>query len=237
MTRWLPTAALLMACTPSPPTCDGSDCAEACPILLPGAELRDRQGGSKPGTHNVLTDSEYAAFEEALADMRAGVRPWAEDSVGICEGSKGCQRFIGTSAEMLPPGNYVLWARLRAPKVGNEGDWKFTFRHICALLDPRTGELHRNDEIIVTEYGVRYEGENKAAIISPMARIRSPDSEFHRSCAWSVEFMNPIGLDKIEGSYEIPSITDLSAPQGPPGEAGVPDEPEEPDEPDAPEPG
>jgi len=99
---------LFLACSdaPSNSTKDCAPCPE-CP----------KQAASESSKTPTLTDSEMDLLSESLADIRAGIRGFDDKSIGVCRGSgKNCEEFLGRETADLPEGNYVLYAKLLAPK-------------------------------------------------------------------------------------------------------------------------
>ncbi|MCP4808345.1 MAG: hypothetical protein GY884_23635 [Proteobacteria bacterium] len=163
------------------------DCPEvACPECVPPPA-------------NALEDWEAALLSEPLDDLRAGVRPYGEDSVGICQGDdKDCPDFIGLDAGTLAEGDHILMAELAVPAVG-EG-WQVRFEVACdvTLLNGKVSDVDHEKT-----YDVIHTGPNRGYRLSPLWRIQSPHPQGERRCTWALTPVRPDGVDgtPMHGAY------------------------------------
>ena len=171
----------------------------------------------KPSTSNNVASSEQLSVEEEallrpyLDDLRAGIRPFKEGSVGICrsddEKRKECTEFIGLEGGELPEGSYMLQARLRVPKLQTEKGWNVSLTTKCTI-----SAWKKNGEVRVKEakprtknYKVRYTNEERGYRLVPMAIIDSPDKHgVGRECQWQLVYHNIDGDAVVEGSWKVP---------------------------------
>lgn len=209
---------VLLSCDVQPRPCGAEDCAKDCDLLLPGGRLRERAPSQTDGPSPELTAAEYAAFEDALLDIRAGIRPWSDDSVGVCVGANGCVESLGPNPGVLPPGSYVVSADLRAPKAKGEF-WRFVFRQRCAATHPTDPDAERELIDIEQEHPVAWVSETRPASFGALATITSPHPDKHLDCAWHLELHNPLKVELIEGTYEVPARSELTAEASPTPEA------------------
>ncbi|MEL6350123.1 MAG: hypothetical protein AAFV53_43890, partial [Myxococcota bacterium] len=109
----------------------------------------------------TLTDFETQLVDPMLEDIRAGVRPWDDQSVGICsrDGKKReCVEFLGASPGELPPGQYMVSAILRVPDVGPEGTWNVTLNVDCTTTRQTDNGSSTNTNNYNKSYSVKYVG-------------------------------------------------------------------------------
>jgi hypothetical protein len=211
---------LALSCAPAEPEpCGEADCLEQCPSMMPGSVLRTRTSRGRPGGEPVLSDAEWEIFAPELRDLRQGVRAWSEDSVGLCTGVSGCSSFVGLDAGVLPAGEYVVTAALRVPRLGDTNHWRGIFRRQCAFLMPDSKTVQRMEPLL-SEHGFQFITDDKPFVLPELARATSPHPEFHVSCAWELEFHNPLAIDTISGSYEIPTAAELARAEAEAAEPG-----------------
>ncbi len=149
----------------------------------------------------VLSAGEFALLRDDLADLREGVRPFGAQGLGVCvREDTSCGRFVGSSSEALPPGDYLLWAELRAPRVGPAEGWPVTLETRCtfeAAGGSRTSEQSRT-------YTVRYAGEERGYRLR-LREFTSPGKGGASRCAWSLrsdlEGSRVVG----EGTWAVPA--------------------------------
>ena len=83
----------------------------------------------------TLSSAEEALLKSSIEDLREGIRPFDEKSVGICVGTgRECVEYKGKDAQNLPEGDYILFARLTAPKITPEEKWKVEFSKDCETV-------------------------------------------------------------------------------------------------------
>jgi hypothetical protein len=178
--------------------CGPAECAAICD--------KDEQD-TPPLPKDTLSDYERSVVDPVLEDLRHGVRPWGEKTVGICPsgGARKCEDFLGTQAEGLPPGDYILHAELRVPKVG-EG-WRVRFETDCTTIKEKDGSETRTTKDYSKEYEVHYINEERGATLSPLTRIKSPGRYGRQECTWQIVAPHPDGDKTIKGSWSVPDGT------------------------------
>ena len=182
---------LFFACSSS-----SQDCPE-CPEtpIVPA----DESTGSVSPSQNSLSDWEAELLAEPLEDLRAGVRPFHPEAFGVCRGVQRCEEFLGTDPGLLPSGDYMVYAELRVPQLG-EG-WSANFELNCDIQ--REGQETRPYEYS-RSYEVAYAGPNRGYRLAPMMRIKSaePDGAL-RDCSYTLTPSRPDGESAVAltGSY------------------------------------
>lgn len=175
--------------------CMGSRESDECPVC------------PEPTAGLELTDFESTLVDPVLEDIRAGVRAWDDQSVGIClrEGKRDCASFLGTTPGELPPGEYMISAILRVPDVGEEGTWTTTVNVDCTT----TRELKNGSSAYTNNYNktytVEYVGKERGYRLAPLYTITSPSSSGKRTCTYTVEMAHPDNPAEIEGSWSVPA--------------------------------
>jgi len=183
----LSVALWLGACSdqPLPPPAD----VAVAPLSPPAA----------PPDERVLSEAEYALLKDDLEDLRAGVRPFDASALGICVADgKGCGRFIGADAPDLPPGEYLLSAELRAPRLGPSDGWPVAVSTDCTFEGP-SGARTTSDS---KSYTVRYAGEERGYRLR-LRPIRSPNPGGAASCTYTVSAQG--GDAAWSGSWSVPA--------------------------------
>ena len=185
---------LFLACSDSEPKQSASTAAKECPEC---PECPKDKGES-------LSDAEKELLADSLSQIRTGIKPFDDSSVGICKGSgKNCEEFLGTTAELLPEGEYMLQARLLAPKLKPEGGWKVEFHRDCTTTKKtKNGESTSNNNYS-KEYKISRN--DKGYLLAPLATIRSPNKYGQKTCEWKMIFHNTNGTEEIKGSWSIPA--------------------------------
>ena len=161
--------------------CGGGECTpEACAELAP------------EGT--AASDFERSLVEPVLASVRAGVRPWDAEGVGVCRGTRTCEAFLGADAGELAKGEYLVRASLRVPPVG---DWTVTFESVCT---PEGGEpvtWNRTYDVVAT-------GTEHPFRIGALRRITSPAEGGAQSCTYTLTAPHPDGDKVYRGGWSTP---------------------------------
>ena len=151
----------------------------------------------------TLTDSEMELLSKSLADIRAGIRGFDDESIGVCQGSgKNCEEFLGKDVSNLPEGKYVLYAKLLAPKIKKGKGWKVDYSKEC-----KTIKKSKNGESVTNNtYSKEYHiGSNpKGWRLAPLATITSPGKYGRQECSWKLVFHNVNGTEEITGSWSVP---------------------------------
>lgn len=198
----LAAAAALTGCGVPAADCGPAECADVCANAPATSATPATSAASGP----TLTEFEVSLVQPILDDVRQGVRPYAEQSTGICRGQgKVCDEYLGLEAGELPPGEYMVRAELRVPKQGEPGTWKVRFDTECV-----TTRVTANGETTSTsnnsrEYDVRYAGEDRGYRLSPLLTIDSPSRGGARACTWELVAPHPDGDKVISGSWSTPA--------------------------------
>lgn len=171
-----------LACS-SPPT----DCPE-CP------DPATAQAQESPG----MEAWEAELLAPTLEALREGIQPVPEQGLGICSGIQSCESFLGAEPGVLPQGDYLVYAELSVPILGD--NWAVHFRLHC--------ETTRSDgSTAPSDYDRRYNvhnsGPNRGYRLSPMMRIKSPNTAGPKTCTYTLTPTRPDGVDGTawSGSY------------------------------------
>lgn len=189
----------LAGCGAPPVQCGVDECAEVCAATAPRP--------TAPVTPDLPPAAPTAgAREESLiagarADVRAGVRPWDDQSIGVCLGKRECKAFVGADAGELPPGDHLLKAELRVPTVGEKGTWKVRLDTECRVeragAEPTVSTFAR-------DYDVWFVGPDKAFRLLPLRAIESPSKEGRQTCTFTLTAPHPDGDRTWTGSWAVP---------------------------------
>ncbi|MAA79937.1 MAG: hypothetical protein CL916_11840 [Deltaproteobacteria bacterium] len=154
--------------------------------------------------NDTLSAAEKELLSDSLSQIRTGIKPFDDTSVGVCKGSgKNCEEFLGTTAEDLPEGEYMLQARLLAPKIKPEGGLKVEFHRDCKTTKKtKNGESTTNNNYS-KEYKISRN--DKGYLLAPLATIRSPNKYGKKECEWKMIFHNTNGTEEIKGSWSVPA--------------------------------
>ncbi len=186
---------LFLACSDSEPKQSASaETAKECP----------KCPECPKGGDDSLSAAEKELLSDSLSQIRTGTKPFDDSSVGICKGSgKNCEEFLGTTVVDLPEGEYMLQARLLAPKIKPEGGWKVEFHRNCKT----TKKTKNGDSTTNNNYSKEYKisRNEKGYLLSPLATIRSPHKYGKKECEWKLIFHNTNGTEEIKGSWSIPA--------------------------------
>ena len=112
--------AALWGCSQAPAKCGEVECKAICEKAAPPATAKPAtpSAPAAPATAGLST-FEHSVLDPLLDDVRQGIRPWSDESVGICKGEgKECEEWVGTDVGELPEGRYMLRAEQRVPKYG-----------------------------------------------------------------------------------------------------------------------
>lgn len=202
MTRLL--LPLLVACGggPTPPTAES--CAAICAAdehAAPKDAAKDtprEDPVAKPGQDAALSPYEQGLLGPVLDDLRRGVRPFDDQSVGLCVGKKTCDRYLGLEAKDLPPGDYVLQAVLAVPALG-EG-WTIDVATDCTTTK---GE-HSSSKQSSKTWELAYPGPDKGFKLVPLRQITSPGTHGAQTCTYTLTAPHPDGDKVIRGSWSVP---------------------------------
>lgn len=195
--------ALFTACPQAPAECGPAECASVC-----GDAHADPTAAPAPSTSAKadagLTEMEQAIVGPILEDIRGGIRPWDDQSVGICKGKKDCDEFLGLEPAELPPGDYMLQAVLRVPKVGEKGTWQVTLDTECTTTrDSENGSSTSTNNYSKT-YDVNYINEERGYRLAPLRTIESPSTSGRKECVYKLTYSHPSGPQVTEGKWIVP---------------------------------
>ena len=192
-------------------TCGPAECAAICAEGPGKAEAAEAPQGAAPQPDKAAKGSALTAFEAtmlatALEDVRAGVRPFNDNAIGVCKGSgKECPDYLGAEPGELPPGEYMVRAELAVPNVGPRGTWKITFATECKTTykadngDVRTTESNRS-----RDYDVSYAGTSRGYRLSPLMKIKSPNAAGTETCSYTITAPHGDGDKVYSGSWTVP---------------------------------
>jgi hypothetical protein len=205
------TLGLSVACVGGGGECGAAECAAYCPpAAAPTAVVTPSGGTAAPAAAaggGDLSTFEHGLVDPMLDDLRQGVRPWAADSVGICSGTgRDCTQFLGVDGgELTAPGDYMVRAELRVPKIGEKGTWKVRFETNCEITKQGSGSsTSTTTNTSSKEYDVQYAGEEHGSRLSPLYTITSPSKYGAQKCTYTLTSLNPDNEQKITGSWSVP---------------------------------
>ena len=191
---------LLVACGGETIAPTAESCAAICAAADKAAQPAPAAEAPAPASRGGATMTEYEQkiLGPVLEDLRNGVRPFDDQSVGLCQGKSTCDRFIGTSSKGLEPGDYILQAVLAVPKEGD--GWTITLATDCTTTkgDSTTNKSDSKD------YELKYPGEGRGYKLVPLRRIKSPGTYGAQSCSWKITAPHPDGDKVYEGEWSVP---------------------------------
>lgn len=177
--------------------CGEAECKSFCASSAAPAPAKATGGGEG------MSAFERQLLDPMLADVRAGIRPFSEQSVGVCRGqAKECEEWLGTDVAELPPGKYMLRAELRVPKAGDS--WKVRLDTSCETTKKTKSGETKNTQTNSKEYEVKYLGEERGYRLSPLFTIDSPSTSGARACTWKLVLQHPDGDKTVEGKWAVP---------------------------------
>ena len=190
---------LLSACAGGgeAPVCGQAECAAVCPGATPTH--------SEGGTTLSLSPFEAEVLGPQLDDLRAGVRPFDERSVGVCVKGSGreCGEVLGSQAGELAPGEYMLFGAFAVPNGGEEGTWTVTLKLDCEATDASGDVSSRSRE---KSYDVKYSGPDRAYRLAPLDTITSPAPKAE-TCTWSMALGGPTAQQTLTGGWSVPAAS------------------------------
>lgn len=195
-----------IACTSAPDAANCQQfCADAEPATAPAPIEAPAPGPASSGV--TLTAFEKQLLDPLLEDIRAGVRPFGPDGVGICEGDgPDCTNNYGLTATDLPAGKHHLRAELAVPKTGEKGTWTMDFHLECirtsTLKDGSTRSTTTNQD---RQYTVIYAGTERGYRLTPLWKIESPGRSGSEDCRYKLTMPHPDGDKVITGSWTVPA--------------------------------
>lgn len=160
---------------------------------------------SSSGGSAGLSSFEEGLVGPMLAEVRAGVQPWNEQSIGICRGQgRDCPEFLGASVDDLPPGDYMMRAELKVPRLGDKGTWRVRFETQCTTTRKTEHGESTTTNSSSKEYEVQYAGGERGSRLSPLYTIRSPDPSGQKHCTYKLTSLNPDKPSEWTGSWTVP---------------------------------
>lgn len=188
----------LVGCSGGSTTCGQAECASVCASAA---------AATPPSAGVALSAYEQQVLAAAIDDVRQGVRPWNEQSIGLCKGQdRDCAEFLGTTiADPLPPGEYMLRAEVRVPKVGEKGTWKMHLKTECTTTRASGTSQTTSTNANERDYDeLQYAGEEHGLRVSPMFRITSPNPTGAQACTWTLTTTNPDHPMTWSGAWSVP---------------------------------
>lgn len=164
----------------------------AAPEPVPAATVPDER---------VLSADEFEILREDLVDLRAGVRPFSDESMGICtKADKTCGTYLGVAPETLATGDYLLWAELRAPRLGSAEGWPVSLDTTCTIetqAGSRTSEQSRT-------YTVKHAGEERGFRLR-LREFSSPGKGGATRCEWTLRSVREGDRVVGQGVWTLPA--------------------------------
>ncbi len=213
MVRLLPLVLVLAACPA--PTVDEAACAEICAQAGgEGGQATPQARGAAPtpaaAETRALTLSTYEAelLGDMVQDVRAGVRPFDDQSIGICpkpDKSRGCDEMLGMNPGELPEGEYVLHSSFKVPQAGERGTWTVKVDVDCEVTQTGDdGSTSTKTSTWSKEFDVVYAGVERGYTLSPLRRITSPHPLGPQACTFTITAPHPDGDKVYEGAWSLP---------------------------------
>lgn len=190
-----------------PAECGTAECADICAA---SAAKTDPAPAPTPGPASSGGALALTAFESSLVgprldDLRAGVRPRTPEGIGICKGQeRDCTEFLGTSADLLPEGKYMLRADLAVPDIGEKGTWKVKFDLECTTTKQTANGSTSSTSTQNREYEVVYTGPDRGYNLAPLWKIDSPNKFGEQDCKYKITGPHPDGDKVYTGSWRVP---------------------------------
>jgi hypothetical protein len=175
--------------------CGPTECAGVC-----------AQGAvAAAASEGAISTFESGLIEPLLTDVRRGIVPWSDQSVGICKGSgRDCDEYLGATVTDLPPGEYMVRAELRVPNIGEKGTWKVRFDTECTTTKKSANGETTTTNTSSKDYDVQYTGEEHGSRLSPLFKIQSPNKNGAQSCTWKLQSLHPDKPAEWTGSWSVP---------------------------------
>jgi len=198
-------AGLIASCGERSAECGEAECADIC------ADSPEKSDPSPAALQ--LTEFEQDLFEPVLADVRAGVRPYNDQAVGICRGIQKCDEFLGLEVEELPPGKYMVRAELEVPDIGDKGTWTVDFSTHCEIIRQTANGEKRSDNDYQRSYPVVHSpAQERGFRLQPLRTIESPSTLGRRECTWKISMPQGGEAKVYEGSWVVPAADSGASP-------------------------
>ena len=133
---------------------------------------------------------EVDLLQPPLKEIRQGVQPFGEDSLGVCAGVTECDTFLGLSPGDLPSGDHMIRGELAVPSVG-EG-WAARFHLECQVVTTTGRETTVDHE---NTYPLVHTGPKRGYMLQPLWRIQSPHPQGSRDCTYTLFSIRPDGTE------------------------------------------
>ena len=155
----------------------------------------------------VLSPAEMDAFGDSLQDLRAGVRPFDDKSVGICRCNgpcgKACDEYIGLVADKPPAGDYQVRAALHTPRLMPDSMLQIGFEHECTVtIEGKNGSRTSTDTYNRT-FQIGKSNRKHGYRLTRTKTFKSPRTKGRRHCTWRYRLPGVGGEKTIEGSYTL----------------------------------
>lgn len=191
--------------------CGVAECADICAKSQPAPHAGPEQpapAAAKGSASEGLSSFESAQVGPVLEDIRSGVRPFGEESVGLCKASgKNCAQYLGMgSSDPLPAGDYMLQAELAVPDAGEKGTWTVELNVDCTTTKKTANGSTTSTNNYNKSYTVFYAGKDRGYRLAPLYKIESPNAYGDRSCEWSLTAPHPDKEATVwKGSFSVPA--------------------------------
>lgn len=207
MLRVLPVCVLLVGCVGGA-TVDEASCASICDARDGGGEAAEASGESGAAPMK-LSGFEQEILAATVEDLRQGVRPFDENSLGICpkgENVRRCDEMLGSNPGELAEGEYILYGSFRVPNVGERGTWKVNLKVECEVTRtlPDGSQKVSTRDPYERPYEVVFAGTERGYTLSPLRRISSPGKNGAESCTYTITAPHPDGDKVFEGAWSVP---------------------------------
>jgi len=153
-----------------------------------------------------MTSFETSVVSPMLQDIRAGIRAWDDEGIGICTGmTSDCPEFLGKDPGELPEGKYHLQAILRVPQAGAEGTWTVTFATDCKTTRETSSGSTTSTSNYSKTYTVQYVNADRGSRLSPLRTITSPSTSGNQVCDYTLTLSHPDGDREVKGQWTVPA--------------------------------
>ena len=196
----------LAACGGTAAECGPAECAEVCAKQAPAPSAEAPAEEAPKGMDADLSEWEQSILATSVEAVKKGVHLFDEEGFGVCKGTgRDCEGFLGTDAGELPPGDYMIQARLAVPQVGDAETWKVHFATKCETIRVAAdGKEVRSEREHDKEYTVRFAGPDKPYRLAPLRRITSPAKGGRMECSYTLTMVRPDREEVLTGSYKVP---------------------------------
>jgi hypothetical protein len=193
-----------------PGECGVTECADVCARARPESPATPAtpEAPATPASTAGLSDFEQGLVEPILEDVRAGIRAFGDEAVGICKGSgKDCEAFLGlTPGDTLPAGDHMIRAELLVPQSGERGTWQVAFDVECTTTRKTATGSSTNTSTYNKTYDVVYAGKDRGFRLQPLYRITSPNSGGEKDCKYTIKGLHPSQDPTVwSGSWRVPA--------------------------------